>query len=115
MTEIHLLMEKWREVKAQLETLFKNREFKKTFSLMESGIELYIQFLLLANDQPLILQSIPYTELCYKPINVQERLSFIQSRPNLYQSFRQLCELMVEQEKVFAKKTIQIKASRPNG
>jgi len=38
-----------------------------------------------------------------KPVNVQERLNFIETKPRLYHSYVQLAELFSEQEKLFAK------------
>jgi hypothetical protein len=79
---------------------------------MEKGIELFTQFLLLSNGQgETSKRSQCANSLIYKPVNVEERLAFIHSRPSLYQSFRQLCELMVEQEKIYAKITLIKKAS----
>ena len=89
---------------------------KKHAKGMEKGIGLFIQFLSWSNDSQLTLKNLnQLTLLEIKPVNVEERLGFIISRPNLFHSYRQLSELMVEQEKLYAKKNIVKKASKPNG
>ena len=55
------------------------------------------------------------TLLEMKPVNLEERLGFIISRPTLFHSYRQLTELMVEQEKLYAKKNIVKKRLSQNG
>jgi hypothetical protein len=112
---IPLLMEEWNGIKDKLEALYKIRDVKSTIPYMEKGIELFLQFLFWTNEQSVSLnQPIPVIGLAFKPVNVEERLAFIQSRPSLFQSYRQLCELMVEQEKIYIKQNIKRKAPRPN-
>jgi hypothetical protein len=110
---IPLLIKDWNNLKTQLEILYKKRDVKSTLPLMEKGINLFIQFLFWSNEQSVppkeIITSI---RMLNEPVNVEERLAFIQSRPSLYQSFRQLCELMLEQEKIYVKLNIKRKASR---
>jgi hypothetical protein len=109
------LMEEWEGVREQLEELYRNRDQNNARSAMKKGIGLFIQLLFWANDQPVLLKEpIPSIPLVYQPVNLSERLAFIMSRPNLFHSFRQLSELIVEQEKLYVKKSILKKASRPN-
>lgn len=112
---IKLLLEEWNELKTILEQLFKKRDSKNTLEAMKKGIDLYCKFLFWTNDQPeqQIEPNVPLL-LDYKPVNIEERLAFIYSRPNAYPSFRQLAELMVEQEKLYVKKNIIKKASKHN-
>ena len=98
----------WEQIESQLEKLFSERDPKSTKEWMEKGIILFSQFLMVSNDSVYINQgSIPYHQLQYKPVNAVERLEFIQSRPTLFHSYRQLSELMVEQQKLYAKKQIK--------
>lgn len=107
------ILENWVALKAPLEELFRNRDQKNTMPMMEKGIELFIQFLCLTNEIQIEHEEpIPYQQMEFKPINLEERLGFIQSRPNLFHSYRQLTELMVEQEKLFGKKIALKKSSR---
>jgi hypothetical protein len=111
---IKQLLIEWGTVKYQLETLYKNRDQKNTLEGMEKGISLFIQFLYWSNDRQILgKESIPVVDLEIKPVNVEERLKFIISRPNLFHSYRQLGELMIEQQKLYAKKIVLKKASKP--
>jgi hypothetical protein len=83
---------------------------------MKKGIGLFLQFLFWSNDKQIaVLANTSLSLLEVKPVNIDERLGFIISRPNLFHSYRQLSELMVEQEKLYAKKNIVKKAFKPNG
>ena len=82
---------------------------------MKKGIGLFLQFLFWSNDRPIsAIESTPLNLLEIKPVNLEERLGFIISRPNLFHSYRQLSELMVEHEKLFAKNKIIKKAFKPH-
>jgi hypothetical protein len=112
--EAAVILEEWRTVKGKLEYLFRERDQTNTKSFMEKGIDLFKQFLALTNDRTAPFENtIPYDRMAYKPVNLEERLGFIMARPNLYHSFRQLSELMVEQEKLYVKTRIK-KSSRTN-
>ncbi|EKN69570.1 hypothetical protein BABA_09096 [Neobacillus bataviensis LMG 21833] len=105
--EISRLLEEWENIKNHLNQLFQERDTKNASKWMEKGIGLFEQFLLWTNEGALTPNdSIPNHQLTYKPVNIDERLAFIKARPALYHSYRQLSELMVEQEKLFAKKNI---------
>jgi hypothetical protein len=107
------ILKEWESIKVQLEQLFRNRDQKDTKKWMEKGIDLFIQFLYCTNDETYTTtNNIPYSKFHLKPVNIDERLVFIMSRPALYHSYRQLSELMVEQEKQYAKSTIAKKSSR---
>jgi hypothetical protein len=114
--EISKILLEWENSKVQLDALFHKRDNKNAKALMEKGIKLFIQFLARSNDLPETLdKSINYKQFEFKPVNVDERLSFIISRPALYHSYRQLSELMMEQEKLYVKRNILKKASKPKG
>jgi hypothetical protein len=106
---ISVLLKNWNAIKDELGALYKNRDLKNTLGLMEKGIDLYIQFLFMSNERP-VENPIPYHHLMCKPVNLEDRLTFIQSRPNSYQSYRQLCEMMLEQEKIHVKQQIKKKS-----
>ncbi|MDR7075316.1 hypothetical protein J2Y03_000304 [Neobacillus niacini] len=111
----HLLAE-WGQVKGELEILYRNREQKTTLQGMKKGIGLFILFLYLSNDSQANLKELePIDFIEMKPVNLEERLGFIISRPTLFHSYRQLTELMVEQEKLYAKKNIVKKRLSQNG
>jgi hypothetical protein len=111
---IPILFKEWQKVKDQLNVLYHEREQKNIVQNMKKGIGLFIQLLFWSNGKPVQLKEpSAFSEMDFKPINVQERLEFIISRPKLFHSFIQLSELMTEQEKHYMKKSIQKKASRP--
>ncbi|MBL4954170.1 hypothetical protein RCG24_03045 [Neobacillus sp. OS1-32] len=102
------ILEEWKITKPKLEELFRKRDQKSAKQFMEKGIFLFKQFLFITNDLPVsIEQTIPYQQLTYKPVNLEERLEFIGSRPHLHHAYRQLAELMVELEKMYVKKQLQ--------
>lgn len=114
--EISSLLEEWNDIKVDLEECYNKRDQAKTLINMKKGIELFQHLMFLTNEKPIILiEHIEWNLLEYKPVNITERFAFIKSRPNLFHSFRQLSELMVEQEKQFMKKNSMKKASKPNG
>lgn len=109
---IPILMEQWEIIKEKLEDLFKKRDTKAASSLMKEGIGLFIQFLHWANGKPVALHpEISFPDLPIKPVNVEERLSFLLSRPNVYHSYVQLVQLMVELEKGYYKDLAKKKLS----
>lgn len=116
MESIPQLIKEWKDIKDQLEILFRERDQQNAKKLMDQGINLFIQFISLSNGFPASLDK-PFTpnQYDFKPVNVEERLGFIMYRPALYHSYRQLSELMVEQEKLYVKINILKKASKPNG
>jgi hypothetical protein len=116
MESISCLLKEWKDIKNQLEALFRERKQQNIKPLMDQGISLFIQFLSMSNGYPELVDKpfIP-NQYEFKPVNVEERLGFIMSRPALFHSYRQLSELMVEQEKLFMRRSILKKASKPNG
>ncbi|MEH7108578.1 YpoC family protein [Bacillus sp. JJ1764] len=111
---ISSILKEWEGIQPSIEKSFRERNQIEAKKLMDKGIQLFIEFLMVANNQPYSDQfSIPYQKLEWKPVNLEERLKFIMSRPNLHHSYRQLSELVTEQKKQLAKKNIQRKTSRP--
>ncbi|MFP7297874.1 YpoC family protein [Neobacillus niacini] len=101
------LLTQWKLLKEELETLYRNRDQKTTKEGMKKGIGLFIHFLYWSNDIQIKSNALkPLDSLDLKPVNLDERLGFVVRRPNLFHSYRQLSELMTEQEKILAKKNI---------
>lgn len=104
---ISLLLSKWDGVKSELEIHYRNRDQQSALQLMKKGIVYFIQFLYCSNDRQVnSKEPILLNQLEIKPVNFEERLTYILSRPSLFHSYRQLSELFTEQEKLFAKKNI---------
>jgi hypothetical protein len=113
---IIVLLREWAEIKSSLKSFYRQRDQQNTTKGMKKGLVIFIQFLFWSNEEPILgVKTIPINHLKIKPVNLEERLSFVIARPNLFHSYRQLSELMVEQEKLFAKKMALNKASKPNG
>lgn len=96
--------QEWKIIEKQLEGFFKVREKKETVVLMDKGLSLFYEALYVVNDQEVSYDEASISELTYKPINVVERMNFIQLRRGSFHSFKQLAELFKELEKQYAKK-----------
>ncbi|WP_066047651.1 YpoC family protein [Robertmurraya korlensis] len=102
--DIHKGFQEWKNIERRLEELYKIREKLETSELMDKGFSLFYIILKLVNNMDPTLEIIPTNKLVIKPINVEERLSFIQGRKGSFHSFKQLAELFKELEKLYAKK-----------
>ena len=98
------IFEEWSNMEKQLVELFKVRGKKETVVLMDRGLSLFYEALFVINGQAISHDEASIMGLKYKPINVAERMNFIQLRRGSYHSFRQLAELFKELEKQYAKK-----------
>lgn len=99
---IPALMDEWKNVKGLLEAKFEKRE-SPNLSLLKGAIALFLEFLFWSNERPVCFPLNDLKMLKVKPVNIDDRLNFIISRPTLYQSFSQLVQLMIEQEKHYSK------------
>lgn len=107
--------DEWNKWKTKMEELHHLRKKEGIIELMKKGITLFLQYLFWSNGKPVCLEKLPsFGALKLKPVNMEERAEFIFSRPSLYHSYVQLCELLNEQEKLFAKECIIKKASSQN-
>ncbi|MEH7224321.1 YpoC family protein [Bacillus sp. JJ1566] len=103
---ISAIKEKWDARNEHLTLLFRNRDKAAIVDPMEEAIDDFLTLLFLTNgkitpDKNLLQESIK--GLNYKPINLEERFSFILKKPNQYHSFIQLNELYQEVLKLYAK------------
>ena len=103
----------WKKYKLELEAFYKNREGERAFPVMKNSIELFIEYLNITNGKK---GNGNMDDFPVRPVNVKERLAFIELRPRLYHSYVQLAELFTEQEKLFAKNLVlyKIKNKRPD-
>ena len=108
------VLSEWGQCKNELDHHFKNRDSDRALPLMKKAIELFEQLLVSSNS--LSPDKYCIKDCKIKPVNVEERLDFIVSRPKLFHSYKQLAELFAEQEKQFAKQTIlnRTKNKRPD-
>lgn len=100
------ITEKWDGRKEHLTRLFQNRDKEAIVDPMDEAIKDFMRFLLLINGEDETILQEGLLGLEYKPINLDERLSFILKKPNQYHSFVQLNELYHELLKLYAKMKI---------
>jgi hypothetical protein len=98
------IFQDWNNIEEQLVELFKLRDKKETVVLMDKGLSLFYEALYVVNGLECSCDKASIRELIYKPINVEERMNFIQLRRGSYHSFIQIAELFKELEKQYAKK-----------
>lgn len=103
------ITEKWDARKEHLMNLFRIRDKAAIVDPMDEAINEFLTFLFLLNgkrnpDKKMLLDGL--IDLENKPINLDERLSFIIKKPNQYHSFVQLNELYHELLKLYAKMKI---------
>lgn len=106
-----LLIRRWNELFLSLKSAFEKRETHQIGLPMEEGMKVFIEFLFLSNGKS-VQQTSNLEMLDFFPVNLAERLHFIESRPSSYHSFIQLSELFREQEKLYAKNIALKKASK---
>ncbi len=94
----------WKNIEKRLGELIRIREKQEMTVLMDKGLSLFAKQLLLVNNMEPISENVFSKELQIKPINVEERLNFIQGRQGSFHSYKQLVELFKELEKQYAKK-----------
>lgn len=99
------LMVLWKDKQIILTDLFAKRAAKEAAPYMRDSILIALLALFYANEKPLKLNHLEDQILALEhvPVNFMERFSFILSRPNLYQSFKALEQIMIEIEKMFAR------------
>ncbi|SEM83779.1 hypothetical protein SAMN05192533_10688 [Mesobacillus persicus] len=103
---IPLLLKEWKKIKGQLEELFATRKTGAAIEPMKQSIALFVEILFWTNKGPVRFPLMHIEELKIKPVNVIERLEFIIAKPQLYHSYIQLSELLIEQEKHFIKERL---------
>ncbi|SFA98892.1 MULTISPECIES: YpoC family protein [unclassified Bacillus (in: firmicutes)] len=108
---ISLLIEKWNEIYPILKNAFEQRELSQVSRQMENGMQLFIEFLFRSNGKS-VQPSLNAEMLDFYPVNFQERIQFVKSRPTSYHAFIQLSELFREHEKLYAKNIALKKASK---
>ncbi|MFL8937016.1 YpoC family protein [Rossellomorea oryzaecorticis] len=94
----------WNEVQGMLKERFKSRDATAQIA-MKKGIALFYMILFWGNSHPVVLNGwkLQIKDLSLKPVNIEERLSFIKENPHLYHSYVQLASLFQEQHKQFEK------------
>ncbi|WP_019241969.1 MULTISPECIES: YpoC family protein [Bacillus] len=103
------LFDEWRSIKEHLENFYSKRDVKKAAPYMKQAISISLSSIFWMNNSPVNIQewSTKVESFKHVPVNFSERMNFILSRPNLYQSFKTIEQIINELEKIFA--VLQIK------
>ncbi|MFZ3588696.1 YpoC family protein [Bacillus sp. DJP31] len=103
------LITHWEKNRSDLKVLFDKRDKTNARPLMVQSIAHFIMYLFWVNKKPvptLVSWESHVTELFIKPVNCAERLLYIISCPDHYQSHIQLTQLFQELNKQFQKSIV---------
>ncbi|MDQ0350826.1 hypothetical protein J2R98_000629 [Alkalibacillus filiformis] len=103
--EIESKFSSWEEVSTHVEELAETRQFKETKSYVLSYLDQLKQIILLCNqlDTSNVYEDCShFDQLQYAPINVGERLEFVETRCHHRHGYIQLNEMYKEMKKKFA-------------
>lgn len=103
-SSIPYLLDKWKGLCRDITVSFQNRKGKADKNQMLFSIGLYLLIIHWLNNSPLKANLQSFSSFLYKPINIEDRISFILKKPEQYHSFIQLQELFLETEKLFYKR-----------
>lgn len=88
-------LEKWQDISPAIHEAHDRRD-KTAATFMESGIELFEQFIAKVSGVTALNEQEEYEVL---PLNAMERIAFIKRKPGQYACYRQLDELFTETKK----------------
>ncbi|MEE6451890.1 hypothetical protein RAH41_15040 [Gottfriedia acidiceleris] len=103
------MIKEWKEESEQISNYFKQRNRKLACEPMIRGLANFISILTWINSQLLLNLNnllLELDKLKIKPINLDERISFVLNQPDHYHSFIQLSGLYTELEKLYYKQKI---------
>ncbi|PXW91752.1 hypothetical protein DES38_104185 [Streptohalobacillus salinus] len=97
------IIENWKTAYPALVNLYKTEQYQATVAPMKEAATDFETSLYQLNDAD---PTTPIHMLRYKPINIEERLAYVNEHPNQYHACLQLNGLFEELEKLIAKKQI---------
>jgi len=103
------MFNEWKEESEHISNYFKQRNRKLASEPMIRGLANFISILTWINGQMLLNLNnllLELDKLKIKPINLDERISFLLNQPDHYHSFIQLSGLYTELEKLYYKQKI---------
>lgn len=104
-----VMIQEWKESAPTIANLFHDRKYQEAAIPMQRFAKQYVQLLFLLNKKNWDIEQDSINEVGsfkYEPLNIEERIAFIQSYPNQYHCYIHLNELYNEIEKLFAKAEI---------
>lgn len=104
-----ILMDHWKKLDDRLGDHYQKRDVKSASPLMKKAIHTCISYVFWLNEKPIVLQDMSLAIMSseFVPVNFAERFQFVLSRPNLYQSYKTIQQIMIELEKLYAKSIIK--------
>ncbi|WP_017186370.1 YpoC family protein [Alkalibacillus haloalkaliphilus] len=104
--DVHLIEDKfasWEKISSHVEELAETRQFKETKSYVLNYLDELKQIILLCNQlNPSDVSEDYFDQLQYVPINVSERLEFVEARCHHRHGYIQLNEMYKEMKKKYA-------------
>ncbi|MFN7252249.1 MAG: YpoC family protein [Anaerobacillus sp.] len=100
-----ILLQQWQANQPIITEFFRARDRVGALEPMKRMVKVFLALLFWSNRHPVpSLKNITtyIQELNIKPVNVEERISYILSAPNHHHAFTQLKELFIELEKKYA-------------
>lgn len=104
---VPIIFKQWKELKPQLQEGFTQRKSSmQNESALIHALSLFIVCLFWTNEtyvKGLHVEDMMISDLILRPVNCEERLSFVINKPTQYHSFVQLQQLFDELEKIYHK------------
>lgn len=100
------LIEKWKNQSNYISNLFHERKYQEASLPMQQFTNNFIQLLFILNKEDWDDETdgvYKLKEFTYKPLNIEERMQFVQAHLHQYHSYIHLKELYKEVEKLYAK------------
>ncbi|MBB6452241.1 hypothetical protein HNQ94_000686 [Salirhabdus euzebyi] len=103
--EVKAYIDDWKSHESELAECFRNKQLQYSEKEMIRQIKQFKTALYFCNEinPKENLKPSDVSEMEYRPVNILERLSFMEERPNHYHSFIQLRECFHELEKIYAR------------
>ncbi|MCP8616665.1 YpoC family protein [Salirhabdus salicampi] len=106
-------IDEWKDIRDQLADYFRNKQKNDIYDVMLQQIEQFKWALYYCNNcegpTDSVITKKVIDEMDYVPVNVLERLTFIEENPKHYQSYIQLRALFDEFEKIYARAKVMKK------
>lgn len=103
------LIEEWKNQSNYISNLFHERKYQEASLPMQLFTKNFIQLLFILNKEEWAVETEGVYKLksfTYKPLNIEERIQFVQTHSHQYHSYIHLNELYKEAEKLYAKAEI---------
>jgi hypothetical protein len=108
--------EGWQGIREELNAAFSSRSADEINSLMKKAIAQFLMYLFWTNQMPAkpAIWREELGKMRLKPVNADERLSFVLTQPSLFHSYKQLEQLFIEQLKQYLKQQAIKKINNKN-